>query len=414
MAYFPFQPGQQPMSSSQGVVIASDQSTVSVTGTVNIGTIPGSVIAFPVGNQSVSGTVNVNTINNALPTGTNLIGSVVALQGTQPWNVGIVSGSIAATFTPPANQSVSGTVQVDVRSSVAVAIISGSIAATFTPPANQSVSGAVSVSNFPTTQNVSGSVVATQGTTPWVITGSIQGVANQSVSGTITANQGGNAGFSSRWPVILTNGTQTVDVSSASMLSVAVNNTPSISGTVNIGTIPGSVVAFQGTSPWVVQSIVGTYGEDIPSTAADKGLFTLGIRNDTVASLVGTDLDYTGWSTDSAGRHLVKPFVADEAAFTYQGSVVSASVTLVKASAIGKRNYLTDFWATNTGSVAQLLTIQDGSTSILGFTIIPAGGGSNSPGINIPLKTNASQDLAYKVTGTSSTVYLTIQGYQAP
>ena len=58
----------------------------------------------------------------------------------------IVGGSIAASFTPPANQSVSGTVQTDVRGSVATVIIGGSIAASFTPPTNQSVSGTVGAS----------------------------------------------------------------------------------------------------------------------------------------------------------------------------------------------------------------------------------------------------------------------------
>ena len=128
-----------------------------------------------------------------------------------------MGGSIAASFTPPANQSVSGTVQTDVRGSVATVIIGGSVAASFVPPANQSVSGTVgasiiglapvSVSNFPATQNVSGSVVATQGTSPWtvvqqtsvavnIIAGSIAASftppANQSVSGTVQTDVRGS------------------------------------------------------------------------------------------------------------------------------------------------------------------------------------------------------------------------------
>lgn len=157
MAYDPFAPiGQQVMASSQGVVIASNQSPVSVTGTVSVGNFPLSA------------------------------GSVVAFQGTTPWVTSqngsiatvIIGGSVAAMFTPPANQSVSGTVQAQLQSTNASVITVGS------PVANQSVSGTVgasliglspvSVSNFPVTQNVSGSVVAF-----------VSGLQGASVSGTV-------------------------------------------------------------------------------------------------------------------------------------------------------------------------------------------------------------------------------------
>lgn len=177
-------------------------------------------------NQSVSGTVlaNLNSTNASVIT---VAQSSVA--------VAIVSGSIAATFTPPANQSVSGTVQVDIRSSVAVAIISGSIAATFTPPANQSVSGAVSVSNFPTTQNVSGSVVATQGTNPWTVTSSIAGGIFP-VSGSVAA--------------VVTNNVTVVSSISGGIFPISGSVAATIVGTPNVNTA-GSVVAFQGGAPWL-------------------------------------------------------------------------------------------------------------------------------------------------------------------
>lgn len=253
-----------------------------------------------------------SSIFGQLPGGTAMLGSVVAYQGVVPWTTNI-------------------------QSSVAVAIISGSISASFTPPANQSVSGTVNI---------------------------------------------GTGG-----PV-------------------------SVTGTMSVlGTVP----VTQSTIPWVMQSIVGTYAEDVASSANDKGLFTLGIRNDTMSSLVSADLDYTGWATDSAGRHLVKPFVSEDATIiSYVGSVVSGSVTLIQPSAIGKRGYITDYWVTNSGPTFQLITFQDGSTSVLGYAPAPATGGSNSPGINIPLKTAPSQDLTFKATGTSSVVYVTVKGYQAP
>lgn len=357
----------------------------------------------PAANQSVSGTVGASIIGlppvNVTNTNLNVSGSVVAFQGTSPWQIssvyGNVSGSIAGTYANSATpstvtgiammfkQNVVTSVMTEVSTTYPLPVsvmgltpvnvtntninVSGSVVASGTVTVNalqgHSVSGTVQVGNFPTTQNVSGSVVAFGFPT------------NQNVSGSVVAFVNG-----------------TVPVNAA-----------------------GSVVAFQGTNPWVIQSIVGTYGEDVAFTNADKGIMVLGVRNDTIASFVSADLDYSPHMQDSAGRTVVKPFASEDSTIiSYVGSVVSGSVTLIQASAIGKRNYITDFFVANTGSVAQLITFQGGDTSIVGFTVAPAGGGSNAPGIAIPLKSNASQDLAFKTTGTSSIVYMTVKGYQAP
>lgn len=266
MAYFPFQPGQQPMSSSQGVVIASDQSPVSIAGTVNIGTIPGSIIAFPTGNQSVSGTVGASVIGltpvavSNFPTNQNVSGSVVAFQGGA-W----------------ANTNVGSVITVG-QGSIAVAIISGSIVASFTSPANQSVSGTVgasiigltpvSVSNFP---------------------------ANQSISGTLTANQGGNAGLGSSWPVKISNGTQTANVNASSMLSVSVDNSPTVSGSVATVIIGGSIAAS--FTPPANQSVSGTVGASI------IGLAPVNITN-TNLNVSGSIIAFQGgtWTQSVVGQ----------------------------------------------------------------------------------------------------------------
>lgn len=221
-----------------GSVITVSQGSVA---TVIVG---GSISASftPPANQSVSGTVDILNIP-----------SVLMYQS--PGSVLAVSGS----FSPAPNQSVSGTVQTDVRGSVATVIIGGSITTAVSPfnssvqvlnfPANQSVSGAVSISNLPTSQNVNGSVVSFQGTSPWIVTGSIQAStgnssvqvlnfpSNQSVSGKI------DIGPSSVW---------------------LINPNQSVSGAVSISNFPttqnvsGSVVATQGTTPWqVVSSLAG-------------------------------------------------------------------------------------------------------------------------------------------------------------
>ena len=78
------------------------------------------------------------------------------------------------------------------------------------------------------------------------------------------------------------------------------------------------------------------------------------------------------------------------------------------------RNYITDFWLVNSGSVSTLITWRDGSTSILGYAVAPAGTGANSPGMNIPIRTNPSQDLAFTQAPSASILYVTVTGYRAP
>ena len=316
---------------------------------VNSGTIPWIVTG------SVQGTVSVI---GQLPGGTAVLGSVATLQGTNPWQVAIVSGSVATTTT---NSSV---------------MLLNSAA-------------------------IIGSVATLQGTNPWLVS-----FANSSI---LATQQG-------------------------TRISSVINSAPSslLTGASIFGMLPagtqtlGSVAVLQSITPWIttnvgsiavqwqVPSIVGTYAEDAGHTTADKGLFVLGVRNDTLASFVSADLEYNAFSHDSAGRVLTKPFAPDETAFTYQNSVVSGSVTLVKASAIGKRSYITDFWLVNSGSVATLITWQDGSASTLGYAVAPAGTGANSPGINIPIKTAPSQDLAFKMAPSALILYITVTGYQAP
>lgn len=144
-----------------------------VTGSVQAA-VSGSVAAVQIGTR-VTSIVSITpssvlvgaSIFGQLPAGTAVLGSVAALQGTNPWNV---AGSVAAFQAGTQITSVSG--NVTVVSSIAGGIfpVSGSVAAV--------------VTNFPTTQNVSGSVVATQGTNPWVI-GSIVGTVF--VAGSVAA-----------------------------------------------------------------------------------------------------------------------------------------------------------------------------------------------------------------------------------
>lgn len=280
-------------STNKWVVNSDGSAQVSVVGTV---AITGSVVA--VGGGSVSGTV-----------GASILGWVPI----QASNTSIISY---------------------IQNSVATVIIGGSVAASFTPPANQSVSGAVSVSNFPTTQNVSGSVVSYQ------LPGSVLATSatftpsgNQSVSGTVGASVIGTV-------PVTQSGINISSIVSSIPSSVLVG--ASIFGQLPAGTAPlGSVATLQGTNPWIVTnvgsiasinigsvitvwkdssvlavptsstitiwqtpSIVGTFSDDAAHAVGAKGVFVMGVRNDTMSSVTSADNDYTLFNVGPTGEQI--------------------------------------------------------------------------------------------------------------
>lgn len=383
----------------------------------------GSVVSF----QSIpSSLLSGASIFGQLPAGTAVLGSVATLQGTNPWIVNFANSSI---FTKPTgNQSVSGTVDIGINSGSVVAFQAGTrITSVISSTPSSMLVGASIFGMLPSGTQVIGSVATLQGTNPWVTTfnnssifATQQGTRITSVvSSTPSSMLTGASIFG-----MLPSGTQVL----GSIAVLQAKNPWDIAGSVialqptplNLKT---AIYGFDGASAQIIWAdsagtvracILGSYNEDSGHTTADPGLFTMGVRNDAVASFVSANLDYTPQAFDAAGRTLIKPFSSEDGTIiSYTGSVVSASVTLIQASAIGKKSYITDFLIANTGSVAQLLTFQDGSTSVLGYTIAPAGGGSNATGWNITMKTANAQDLAFKITGTSSIVYVTVKGYQA-
>lgn len=389
MAYFPFQPGQQPMSSSAGVVIASDQTPVSVAGTVNIGNsilntsgsvvafqgtnpwvVTGSVQGFP-SNQSISGTVNIGTIP----------GSVVSFQGG-PWSASVntgnssvivlIQGSVATVGTAAANQSVSGTVGASIigwvptqpsntstisyiQNSVAAVIIGGSIAATSVPPANQSVSGTVNIGTMP------GSVVAFQGGS-WsssVTTGSasvivlIQGsvatvgtaAANQSVSGTVGASIIG-------WMPIQASNTSVISYIQNSVAtviiggSIAATSVPpanqSVSGTVGaslIGLSPVSVSNFptnQNVSGSVVSFQGGAWSASV--TTGNASVIAL-IQGSIAAFQGGTNITSISGNVNVQGINAPVTSITGNPVYVGgrdgNGSITGATLVTVASIAVG-------------------------------------------------------------------------------
>lgn len=326
-----------------------------------------------------------------------------ATNGLQTY--GSVSGTVGASIIglPPVNVTntnlnVSGSVAAWLNSSNASVITVGS------PVANQSVSGTVNVGNFPTTQNVSGSVVATQGTVPWII-GSVYGNVSGSIAGTYT---------NSNTPSTVTGIAMMFKQNVVTSVMTEVSPTYPLPVSV-MGLTPVSQGGTWTASVFGNMSVIGT----VPVTQSglwQPSALAYVTRNDTVASFLGADLSTRPAMSDSAGRQVVKPFAPEEARIEGYNSVVSGSVTtLVAAAGAGLKNYITDIVLVNTGAATTLVTFRSGGgTSVLGYGIVPTGGGSNMIGFNVPLRTLANETFDFQASTSTSVLYAKVSGYKAP
>lgn len=253
----------------------------------------------------------------------------------------------------------------------------------------------VSVS-FPTNQNVSGSVVAFPSSTwPGSVVAQVSNFpTNQNVSGSVISQV-------SNFPT-----TQNV---SGSVIS-QVSNFPTTQN------VSGSVVAVQGIwSGSVLAQQLGARTTSVVSSNPSSLLTgNYGFVNNTLSSFLGGNNSWNQQVNDSAGRTIIKPFVADDtAAFRYAAAVNTTSVTLIRASAIGLRSYVTDFIVANKGIGSTLVTIQGGNGTAMSYALIRPGDTVYVTGFNVPPQTAAGVDLVYTQQQVQS-ILVMVNGYQAP
>ncbi len=184
---------------------------------------------------------------------------------------------------------------------------------------------------------------------------------------------------------------------------------------VNIGSIIGDMQVSGAVNVVGLVSVLGQFAEDGAHTNADRGFFTLAVRNDTVASTVSSDRDYTATAVDSAGRIITKPFAPAEALVQGVSSTVNiAKSSLLGLSGTGLRNYITDILVANTGSVATLVSFSDSNGSIIGRTIAPATSGSNIH-LATPMRTGSLNSQVEFTAGTATSLLsVSAYGYIAP
>lgn len=333
----------------------------------------------------VDGTIGSNTaliVNSDGTLNARISGSVATAGGT-------FAGSISGTV----GSSIIGTVPV--TQSTTPWIITGSVQGSFTAAANQSVSGTVGAS-------VIGVVpvnIVSGGTT-----GSVSGTVGASIIGQLpagTAMLGSIAAYQGAAPFI-------VNFQNSSIIAIQSGSVVSLSVGSVISLIQGSVAAVQsGTRS---TSIAGGYATGAGSVISGLGILVLGVRNDTMASVFGADGAYSPLSVGPTGENIVanapinKWVQGQSSVFT-----TSSQVALAKSGA-SIFTYVTAVQVANMSANNVLVTFAGGTASILGFTIAPANGGSN---IILPnaWKTAANQDFTASISGGVASVYISAEGF---
>jgi hypothetical protein len=255
--------------------------TLSTTETI---TVPTGANAGPAVPVVFTGIANVNVVEWAgltLAPPTNF--------GTAPSGL-VIGGNVSlfAGYTALVTDA-SGNLKVDIAAGSVTAVISGSVTVgNF--PAIQPVSfaGSVTVGNFPATQPVSGTITALQGTSPWVVSGSVTALpsgiqpisgsvavtnfpAIQTIAGSVTALISGSVTVGNfpalqnvdvtEWDGIVLGAPTTWGTAPTGNIVIGGNvelfagNTALVadgSSNLKVNIAAGSVAALQGTSPWVV------------------------------------------------------------------------------------------------------------------------------------------------------------------
>lgn len=292
-----------------------------------------------------------------------------------------------------------------------------------------------------TSTTITGTVAVTQGTSPWIVAGggtagsaasgvvTVQGIASMTpvqVSQATASNLNATVvqGTGSNLHTVVDSGTITT-VSTVTSLSQFAGNAINLgNGTVGTGTLRVTLasdstgnIATIGTSvtPGTSAAHLGK-AEDAATSSGDTGVFILATRNDTLAATTSADGDYTSPTVGSAGEVVMSrsPFSAMTSG---TGTTTGTSgVSVISAPGANIFLYITDVIIANTGSTTSLITLQldpAGTPTTLGYTIAPAGGGSNLH-FSTPLKvTTANKAFGFTAGSASTTIYCTAIGFTA-
>lgn len=258
-----------------GTTIVSGTAVVS--GTVTVANATASLL-----NATIIGTA---AISGSLPAGVNVLGTATVLQGTNPWIVSgtsVISGSVAVSNATASllNATITGTAVIAAGASQI-----GSVTAV--------LSGAL-----PAGTNVIGTATVLQGTSPWVVSGTVTSNLSGSITATLSGsipsgnNPIGKVGFNSTAAVlssVVLNfsalGTSTIVTAVASQTTnvyrLFLTNTTattlffqdsatSLSGPLNLST-NGSIVFDLSGEPWFTSTSSSNFNIQITATSQISG-----------------------------------------------------------------------------------------------------------------------------------------------
>ena len=344
-----------------------------------------SIIAVPTGNQSVSGAVQIYG-NSSLAT-VHIVDDQI-----QSSMVALVTDTIIHGRTTGAG---GGYVEVKVDPSGAIVTAMSSVVtfqggawrtSVISSTPSSMLAGASIFGQLPGGTAVLGSIATLQGTTPWIINGSVSGA-------------------------LFVSGSVMLGSSNASVITYIQNSSL-------IAINAGSVVTLsQGSVITVAQapSIVGTYLEDAAHATGDRGIFVMQVRNDNMTSVTSADGDYSPIAGGPVGETIVAnaPITkwVQGTADLRGASTGGPSIAVIAAQGASIFTYITGLQVVNMGSASVLVTLSGATSSIIGYTIAPAGGGSNIVYPNA-LKTNANAAFAASISGIAS-VIVSAQGFTA-
>jgi len=178
------------------------------------------------------------------------------------------------------------------------------------------------------------------------------------------------------------------------------------------GSVQGTITALVGSTSVVQQGISRTSVISSTPSSMLVGASVFGIPNPLpiTGSVQGTVNNVITSIATANGGLPINSSLTDR----IQGSadlrvVQGASVVAIAAQGAGVRTYIDHVQVSNYGSASVLVTIADNTTSILGYTIAPAGGGSNFDCMYRPV---ANSPITASINGTAS-VLVSLQGFKS-
>lgn len=449
MAYQAQNPnGQAVMTSSEPVVIASNQSAVPVSGPLTDTQLRATAVP-------ISGTVTANAGTGVLAvsgplTDTQLRATAVPVSGTVTANAGTgtlaVSGPLTDVQLRATAVPVSGTVTANAGtgtlaiSAASLPLPSGAATAAKQPalgtagtPSTDviSIQGVASGTGIP----ISGTVTANAGTgTLAVSLASVpsHAVTNAGTFATQATLQAGTAEIGKLAAGLANIGdvdvltlpalvAGTANIGDVDILTIAAgdNNIGNvdvltlpalIAGTANIGdvdvlTLPNVILAA-GTN---TNEIVGDVAHDIAIAGNPVRIAGRGVSADYTAVATG---DTTDLITDLTGKQIVLPYSIPENFVNGVATLTgTGDVAVIAAGGVGIRNYVTSISASNTSATNVRVDFKDGITIIASFFVAANGGGATHI-MPIPIRGTAATAFNAALSAAVTDVRVSAQGYR--